>query len=47
MAQIGGPQIGGGLFGAGVDARPTYQEVEQALQDQGVPFRLTEFDSVV
>ena len=32
---------------AGVDARPTYQEVEQALQDQGVPFRLTEFDSVV
>ena len=32
---------------ADVATRPTYQEVEQALQDQGVPFRLTEFDSVV
>jgi len=29
------------------EARPTYQEVEEALIDQGVPFRLTEFDSVV
>jgi len=27
--------------------RPTYQEVEEALKTQGVPFRLTEFDSVV
>lgn len=28
-------------------ARPTYQEVEMALRKANVPFRLTEFDSVV
>lgn len=28
-------------------SRPTYQEVEMALQEANVPFRLTEFDSVV
>ena len=31
----------------GVPARPTYQEVEEALKAADVPFRLTEFDSVV
>ena len=31
----------------GVSARPTYQEVEDALKAADVPFRLTEFDSVV
>ena len=29
------------------EARPTYQSVEDALVAAGVPFRLTEFDSVV
>eukprot|EP00316_Scyphosphaera_apsteinii_P009902 CAMPEP_0119314148 /NCGR_PEP_ID=MMETSP1333-20130426/31834_1 /TAXON_ID=418940 /ORGANISM="Scyphosphaera apsteinii, Strain RCC1455" /LENGTH=254 /DNA_ID=CAMNT_0007319205 /DNA_START=132 /DNA_END=896 /DNA_ORIENTATION=+ len=29
------------------DTRPTYQEVEEALKEADVPFRLTEFDSVV
>jgi hypothetical protein len=29
------------------EARPTYQSVEEALVAAGVPFRLTEFDSVV
>ena len=29
------------------EARPTYQGVEEALVAAGVPFRLTEFDSVV
>lgn len=29
------------------ETRPTYQEVEEALKAAGVPFRLTEFDSVV
>lgn len=29
------------------ETRPTYQEVEDALVAAGVPFRLTEFDSVV
>merc|ERR1712066_892382 len=32
---------------AGAPARPTYQEVEEALKANDVPFRLTEFDSVV
>lgn len=31
----------------GSSSRPTYQEVEEALKDAGVPFRLTEFDSIV
>jgi len=31
----------------GAPARPTYQEVEDALKANNVPFRLTEFDSVV
>ena len=31
----------------GVEARPTYQQVEDALKENDVPFRLTEFDSVV
>jgi len=29
------------------EARPTYQQVEEALVAANVPFRLTEFDSVV
>ena len=29
------------------EARPTYQEVEDALVAAGVPFRLTEFDNIV
>ena len=29
------------------EARPTYQQVEDALVEAGVPFRLTEFDNIV
>mmetsp|Transcript_688 Transcript_688/g.1229 ORF Transcript_688/g.1229 Transcript_688/m.1229 type:complete len:246 (+) Transcript_688:343-1080(+) len=30
-----------------LDVRPTYQQVEEALQEANVPFRMTEFDSIV
>ena len=29
---------------SGAEERPTYQEIEVALQDAGVPFKMTEFD---
>lgn len=31
----------------GAERRPTYQEIEQALKDNDVPFRFTEFDEIV